>query len=61
MEGDLRENINIIDLDFMQCDWSKEAYGDWRFNKNEYGECINCKGASIGYGIVHIIYNIIMY
>ena len=41
----------------MQSDWSREDRdGSWHLgeNKYEFGECKNCKGASIGYGIVHI-------
>ena len=41
----------------MQSDWSREdEYGGWHLGENKYesGECKNCKGASIGYGIVHI-------
>ena len=42
----------------MQCEWTNDGFSsDWQLgqNRNEYGECFNCNGASIGYGIVHIV------
>ena len=46
------------DVDFMQCDWSNDASGEWCLgeNKDEFGKCINCRGVIIGFGIVHIMH-----
>ena len=42
----------------MQCEWSNDGFSsDWYLgqNRNEVGECTNCNGASVGYGIVQIV------